>query len=41
MSTKYARIPVKPDTADQLSREKRYGETWDEFARRRLLEAED
>lgn len=27
-------IPVKPDTADELYKDKRRGETWDEFIRR-------
>lgn len=40
MSTKYAHIPVKPDTADQLSQEKNYGDTWDDVVNR-LLETED
>ena len=32
--TEYKRIPVKPDTADRIHAEKRYGETWDDLLTR-------
>jgi hypothetical protein len=32
----YTSIPLKRETAEQLDSEKNYGETWDQFVRRRL-----
>lgn len=34
----YTNIPVKPDTADELYEDKKRGESWDEFVRRKVFD---